>query len=120
MDILARGINRPFHNDPIIRRIDDGQRNVGSARLERIQHRLLIPADDDRGFDGMRLISHQLLETAAFGQSSGNPHHGFIGKTIERGLGRMRVGRLGVVNETNGSPIRRSGGGDGLDTVATG
>ncbi len=37
---------------PLSAGIDDGQRNVGSARLERIQHRLLIPADDDRGFDG--------------------------------------------------------------------
>ena len=119
MGIFTRSIDSPFHNDIIIRRIDDGQRNVGSARCERVQDRPLIFADDDRGFDGVRLFCHQLFETAALGQSSSDPHHGFVRKTVERCLGRMCIGRFGIIHETDAAPILRGGGGDGLNAVPT-
>ena len=117
MGIFTRSIDGSFHNDVIIRRIDDGQRNVGSTRCERVQDGLLIFADDDRGFDGVRLFCHQLFETAALGQSASDPYHGFVCKTIERCLGCMCIGRLGIIYETNAAPIWRGGGGDSLNAM---
>ena len=61
----------------------------GALAGKRFDHRLLVFADDDGRFDGVCLVLDQVLESTAFGQTSGDPDHRLGREAGQRGACRM-------------------------------
>ena len=72
-----------------------------------------VLADQDDGAEPVVDGGDQVLEPGALGQPAGDPDHRVVG--LQGGLGRVRVGGLGVVD-----PGHAAGLGDDLDAVAVG
>ena len=87
------------------------------GRQSRFHHRLLVFADDDGRFDGVCLVLDQVLESTAFGQTSGDPDHRLGREAGQRGACRMTVGGFGIVHKTNRAALDR-GLSHGFDAMA--
>ena len=90
-------------------RVDDG--HIGRVSRKGVGDDVAVAAEQHDAAQPAADGGHQVVEAGALGEPAGDPHDGVVG--LERGLGGVRVGGLGVVD-----PGDVVGHGDGGDPVA--
>ena len=85
----------------------------GACRESASRDHVAVAAEQHHAPQPVADRDHEVVEAGALGQPAGDPHHGVVG--LQRGLGGVRVGGLGVVDPGDAVDL-----GDRGDPVAVG